>query len=49
MLGCKGVFTKASIYAVERIKAIKKAGFSKSEHMMIGKNGYVYDGYWIIK
>lgn len=49
MLGCKGVLTKAPIYAVERIKAIKKVGFTKSEHMLIGKNGYAYDGYWIIK
>ena len=46
MLGCKGVLTKAPIYAVERIKAIQKVGFTKSEHMLIGKNGYAYDGYW---
>lgn len=49
MLGCNGVITKAPIYAVERIKAIQKAGFTKSEHMLIGKTGYAYDGYWIIK
>ena len=49
MLGCKGVLTKAPIYAVERIKAIQNAGFTKSEHMLIGKNGYAYDGYWIFK
>ena len=47
-LGCKGVITKAPIYAVERIKAIQKAGFTKSEHLLIGKNGYAYDGYWTI-
>ncbi len=46
MLGCKGVLTKAPIYAVDRIKAIQKAGFTKSEHLLIGKNGYPYDGYW---
>lgn len=46
MLGCKGVLTKAPIYAVERIKAIQKVGFTKSEHMLIGKTGYAYDGYW---
>ena len=46
MLGCKGVLTKAPIYAVERIKAIQRAGFTKSEHLLIGKNGYAYDGYW---
>ena len=47
-LGCKGVITKAPIYAVERIKAIQKAGFTKSEHLLIGKNGYAYDEYWTI-
>lgn len=46
VLGCKGVITKAPIYAVERIKAIQKVGFTKSQHMLIGKNGYAYDGYW---
>ena len=49
MLGCKGVLTKAPIYAVERIKAIQKVGFTKSEHLLIGKTGYAYDGYWTIK
>lgn len=49
MLGCKGVLTKAQIYAVERVKAIKKVGFTKSEHLLIGKTGYAYDGYWTIK
>lgn len=47
MLGCNGVITKAPIYAVERIKAIRRAGFTKSEHFLIGKDGYAYDGYWI--
>lgn len=49
MLGCKGVLTKAPIYAVERMKAIQKVGFTKSEHLLIGKTGYAYDGYWTIK
>lgn len=49
MLGCNGVLTKAPIYAVERIKAIKNTSFTKSEHMLIGKTGYAYDGYWIFK
>ena len=46
MLECKGVLTKAPIYAVERIGALQKAGFQKSGHMLIGQNGYAYDGYW---
>lgn len=37
MLGCKGVLTKAPIYAVERMKAIQRVGFAKSEHLLIGK------------
>ena len=49
MLGCNGVLTKAPNYAVERIKAIRKAGFTKSEYLLIGKTGYAYDGYWTIK
>lgn len=48
MLGCTGILTKAPLYAVERIKAIRKAGFSRSEHLLIGKTGYAYDGYWTI-
>ena len=48
MLGCKGVLTKAPIYAVERIKVIQKVGFIKSEHLLIGKTGYAHDGYWTI-
>lgn len=49
MLGCKGVLTKAPIYAVERMKVIQKVGFTKSEHLLIGKTGYAYDGYWTMK
>lgn len=49
MLECKGVLTKAPIYAVERIKAIQRVGFSKSKHLLIGKTGYAYAGYWTIK
>ena len=48
LLGCKGVLTKAPIYAVERMKAIQRLGFVKSEHLLIGKTGYAYDGYWTI-
>ena len=46
MLGCSGILTKAPIYAVERIKAIQRAGFTKSEYYLTGKTGYAYDGYW---
>ncbi len=49
MLGCEGILTKVPIYAVERMKAAQKAGFTKSEHFLEGKTGYAYDGYWTIK
>lgn len=49
MLGCKGVLTKAPIYAVERSKALERAGFARSEHLLIGKTGYAYDGYWTME
>ncbi len=49
LLGCSGIITKAPIYAVERIKAIQKVGFTKSQNLLIGTNdGYAYNGYWII-
>ena len=47
LLGCRGVLTKAPIYAIERIKAIQKVGFTKSEHLLVGKAGHTYDGYWM--
>lgn len=49
LLGCRGVITKAPIYAVERIAALRRAGFVKSEHLLIGKAGYAYDGYWVME
>lgn len=47
LLDCDGIITKAPIYAVERISALKKAGYTRSEHLLIGKTGYAYDGYWV--
>ena len=47
LLNCNGIVTKAPIYAVERIEALQKAGFTKSEHFLVGKTGYAYDGYYI--
>ena len=46
---CKKVITKAPVYAIERIGAIQKLGFQKSEHYLIGKTGYAYDGYWCME
>ncbi len=47
LFNCTKLITKAPIYAVERIKAIQKLGFRKSPHLLIGKDGYPYSGYWI--
>lgn len=49
LLGCRGVITKAPIYAVERVEAVRKAGFVRSEHFLTGKTGYAYDGYWTMR
>ncbi len=49
MLECDGILTKVPNYAIERMKAVQRAGFTKSEYFLIGKTGYAYDGYWIIK
>lgn len=46
---CSKIITKAPIYAIERINAIQKLGFVKSEHLLIGKDGYAYNGYWTIE
>ncbi len=47
LVGGKGVITKAPIYAIERINALKKAGYKKSDNFLIGKSGYKYGEYWI--
>ena len=47
--GCEATITKAPIYAVERIKALQRFGFTKREKYLIGENGFAYDGYWEYK
>ena len=49
MLGCDGIITKVPIYAVERMNAVRRAGFVKSDALLTGKTGYAYDGYWTMK
>lgn len=49
MLGCSEVLTKGPIYAVERIRALERAGFSKSARLLVCENGCTYDGYWTTK
>lgn len=40
------VITKAPIYAVERIAALQALGFVPSSHLLVGEDGYAYNGYW---
>ena len=47
---CSMIATKAPLYAVERIEALKKMGFAKSEEPLIGhQENKPYFDYWIIK
>lgn len=48
--GCSMIATKAAGYAVERIEALKKAGFVKSDEPLVGHHQKMaYYDYWIIK
>ncbi len=47
MLGCYGAITKAPIYAVERIDAVKKAGFTPLDEPLVRENGKKYYDYWV--
>ena len=48
--GCTDIATKAPVYAVERIEALKKAGFEKSEEPLIGHvQQRAYYDYWVIR
>lgn len=46
LTGTEAVITKIPIYAVERICAATDAGYAKSETLLHGNNGFMYDGYW---
>lgn len=45
---CTTIITKAPIYAVERIAALKRLGFEKSPEKIIGQDGTAYGDYWCI-
>lgn len=50
LIGCEEIITKVPIYAVERIVAVSKCGFIKSNSFLIGAaDNYAYNGYWTIK
>lgn len=47
---CSKIATKAAIYAVERIEALKKAGYVKSDEPLIGQNPLLaYGDYWMMQ
>lgn len=48
LFACKMIATKAPIYAVERIAALRKTGFEKSDEKVVGHDGTVYGDYWCI-
>lgn len=50
LIGCRAVLTRAPIYAVDRIAAIRRAGFTRSPRLLIGgQDGYAYNGYRTIE
>lgn len=45
---CNEIITKVPVYAIERMEAVQRYGFRKSESLLIGTNDhYAYNGYWI--
>lgn len=50
LFDCEEIITKVPIYAVERIEAVKKIGFEKTDRLLVGTmDGYAYKDYWAIK
>lgn len=46
---CETIATKAPIYAVERIEALKRMGFEKSDDPVVGQHdGRMYYDYWLV-
>lgn len=46
---CQKIATKAAVYAVDRIEALREAGFVRSEEPVIGKHGRAYYDYWVVE
>ncbi|MBE5963166.1 MAG: GNAT family N-acetyltransferase [Lachnospiraceae bacterium] len=49
LFSCTMIATKAAIYAVERVEALKKAGFEKTDQCLVGHDGTTYRDYWVRK
>lgn len=45
---CPMIATKASVYAIDRIEALEKVGYAKSEEPLVGHDKTSYYDYWII-
>lgn len=43
---CELIATKAPVFAIERIKALKALGYHKSDEKVAGHNGTAYGDYW---
>lgn len=48
-VGCSKIATKAAVYAVDRIEALRKMGFVKSAEPVIGLDRKRYYDYWVIQ
>jgi RimJ/RimL family protein N-acetyltransferase len=50
LFDCTEIITKVPNYAVERLDAVQKYGFIKSDSFMVGTNDhYAYNGYWTVR
>lgn len=45
---CKMIATKAPIYAVERISALEKCGYTKSDEKFLDAKGNSFSDYWTV-
>lgn len=50
LLNCEEIITKVPLYAVERINAVKKIGFEKTDRLLVGsEDRHAYKNYWAIR
>lgn len=46
LFDCREVISKVPLYAVDRAEAFKSFGFISTTKLLIGNDGYGYNGYW---
>lgn len=46
LFSCSKIATKARVYAVDRIEALKQAGFVRVKEYLVGHDGRTYGDYW---